>query len=255
MNHEPTPKKEHNEVVAVIIEVRMTSTRLPGKHLLECRGETMISRLIRRIKAIDNVDKIIIATTKNSTDDVFVEIARKEGVEVFRGSEPDVMGRVLDAALTNDVSIICEVTGDCPLIDVSQTQEAIHIFLQNNFDYLNNGLSGLPDGLGCQVFSTSALKNSYNSDITELDKEHVTSHMKRNPKKYRSHYIETPQQLSWPELSLSLDEATDYEVLSSIINEIEPKDPLFGTNRIIEFFNAHPDLLSKNLEIYRRGFE
>jgi spore coat polysaccharide biosynthesis protein SpsF (cytidylyltransferase family) len=76
-------------------------------------------------------------------------------------------------------------------------------------------------------------------DITELDKEHVTSHMKRNPNKYRSHYIETPQQLSWPELSLSLDEATDYEVLSSIINEIEPKDPLFGTNRIIEFFNIH----------------
>jgi len=255
VKNEAMQKKEVNNLVAVIIEVRMTSTRLPGKHLLECRGETMISRLIRRIKAIDNVDKIIIATTENYSDDVFLEIARKEEVEVFRGSEPDVMGRVLDAALTNEVGIICEVTGDCPLIDVSQTREAIHIFLQNNFDYLNNGLSGLPDGLGCQVFSTAALRNSYNSDITELDKEHVTSHMKRNPDKYRSHYTETPRQLRWPELSLSLDEATDYEVLSSIINELEPKDPLFGTNRIIEFFNAHPDLLSKNLEIYRRGFE
>lgn len=243
------------KVVAVIIEVRMTSTRLPGKHLLTCNGNPMITRLIRRIKAISSVDKIIIATTENSADDVFLEIALKEGVEVFRGSEPDVMGRVLNAAIVNEVDIICEVTGDCPLIDVTQTQEAISFFLQNNFDYLNNALSGLPDGLGCQIFTTNALRTSYNSDITELDKEHVTSHMKRNPDKFVSYYVETPPELCWPELSLSLDEKTDFEVLSGIINELEPQDPLFGTIKIIDFFDAHPELLEKNLKIYRRGYE
>ena len=251
VNHENSERK----VVAVVIEVRMTSTRLPGTHLLECNGEPMITRLIRRIKAIENVDKIIIATTENSADDVFLDIAHKEAVEIFRGSEPDVMGRVLNAALVNKVDIICEVTGDCPLIDVIQTQEAIGIFLQNSFEYLNNALSGLPDGLGCQIFTTNALRSSYNSDITELDKEHVTSHMKRNPEMYLSHYTDTPPQLCWPELSLSLDEIADFEILSSIISELEPQDPLFGTSKIIEFFNAHPELLEKNLEIYRRGYE
>jgi spore coat polysaccharide biosynthesis protein SpsF len=116
-------------------------------------------------------------------------------------------------------------------------------------------LSGLPDGLGCQIFTTNALRNSYNSDVTELDKEHVTSHMKRNPEKFVSHYTETPPELCWPELSLSLDEKTDFEILSKIISELEPQDPLFGTTKIIDFFKAHPELLEKNLEIYRRGYE
>lgn len=241
--------------VAVVIEVRMNSTRLPGKHLLECRDESMISRLIRRIRAVPSVDKIIIATTENKMDDVFQEIAKKENVIVFRGSESDVMGRVLNAALENGVDVICEVTGDCPLVDIDQTQNAIETFLQNDYDYVNNGLRGLPDGLACQVFTTKALKTSYYSKISELDREHVTSHMKRNPEVFSSLYIPTPDELIWAELSLSLDEPVDYEVLSEVIKELEPSDPLFGTLEIIQFFRRHPDILDKNLKVYRRGFE
>jgi len=233
----------------------MTSTRLPGKHLLECRDEKMISRLIRRIKMIKNVNKIIIATTQNKADDVFVKVALDEKVCIYRGSETDVMGRVLEAAIENQVDVICEVTGDCPLIDIELTEEAIDKFLKSEFDYLNNALSGLPDGLGCQVFTTTALEKSYNSDISELDKEHVTSHIKRNPNDFNLHYTNTAKELMWPEISLSLDEIADYHILSRIITELEPSDPYFGTEKIIGFFKNHPEILDQNLEIYRRGFE
>ena len=79
--------------------------------------------------------------------------------------------------------------------------------------------------------------------------------MKRNPEAFSSLYISTPDELNWAELSLSLDEPIDYEVLSEVIKELEPINPLFGTLEIIQFFRHHPDVLQKNLKVYRRGFE
>ena len=96
MNNENINSKNKLKVGA-IIEVRMTSSRLPGKHLLTSRSETMISRLIRRIRSVENIDQIIIATTKNHQDDVFESIAQKAQVSIFRGSENNVMERVLQA--------------------------------------------------------------------------------------------------------------------------------------------------------------
>jgi len=248
--------------VGAIIEVRMTSSRLPGKHLLTSRSESMVSRLVRRINSIENIDQIIIATTTNHQDGVFESIAQNAQVSIFRGSENNVMERVLYAALNNQIDIICEITGDCPLVDVELTKLAIEEYLTGNFDYLTNGLSGLPDGLGCQVFSTNALSYSYSmvenhidTKVIELDKEHVTSHMQRHPDLFKIHNLVTPKILNWPTLSLSLDERMDFEILNEVIENLEPLNDLFSTFEIINFFKSRPDLVEKNKLIYRRGFE
>ena len=248
--------------VGAIIEVRMTSSRLPGKHLLKSRSESMIVRLIRRIRSVGNIDQIIIATTTNQQDDVFESIAQKARVSIFRGSENNVMERVLHAALKNQIDIVCEITGDCPLVDPELTESAIEKYLKGNFDYLTNGLSGLPDGLGCQVFSTKALSHSYsivehneNLKIIELDKEHVTSHMQRHTNLFNIYSVVTPEILNWPTLSLSLDEPMDFEILNEVIEKLEPIDELFSTEKIVDFFKSRPDLVEKNKLIYRRGFE
>jgi spore coat polysaccharide biosynthesis protein SpsF len=255
-------KSENSLRIGAIVEVRMTSSRLPGKHLLMSRSEPMISRLIRRIRSVKNIDQIIIATTTNWQDDVFESIAQKAQVSIFRGSEHNVMERVLYAALENKVDVICEITGDCPLVDPELTETAIKKYLAGDFDYITNGLSGLPDGLGCQVFSTKALSHSYSiiennedSRVIELDKEHVTSHMQRHPGIFKIHKVITPEVLNWPTLSLSLDEQMDFEILNEVIESLEPLDDLFSTEKVVNFFKSRPDLVAKNKMIYRRGFE
>lgn len=255
-------RSENSLRIGAIIEVRMTSSRLPGKHLLISRSELMISRLIRRIRSVKNIDQIIIATTTNWQDDVFESIAQKARVSIFRGSEHNVMERVLYAALENHIDVICEITGDCPLVDPELTNTAIEKYLVGDFDYITNGLSGLPDGLGCQVFSTKALSHSYSivednedSRVIELDKEHVTSHMQRHPDIFKIHTVVTPEFLNWPTLSLSLDEQIDFEILNEVIESLEPLDDLFSTEKVVNFFRSRPDLVAKNKMIYRRGFE
>lgn len=257
-DHEDLSQNTYNSLmrkVGVIVEARMTSTRLPGKHLLECRGIPMITRLIARLKSIDCISEIVIATTVNRTDDPLVETVKRDGVTVFRGSENNVMGRVLHAAVSSSLDVICEITGDCPVVDIKLSKNAINTFLSSEADYLNNSTFGLPDGIGCQVFSTAALENSYRLTNNKLDLEHVTSHIIRSPALFSCVYPETPNSLSWPELSLSLDELTDFEVLSELICSLEDDNPTFGAEDIIKFFKSRPDLVRKSTSVYRRGYE
>ena len=115
-----------NKRIVAIIEARMTSSRLPGKHLMLANGIPMLEHLVRRLKKISLLDEIVIATTINKQDDKLVKLANKLQVGVYRGSEEDVMSRVIGAGEKFGAEIVCEVTGDCPIIDYKLVEVAIN---------------------------------------------------------------------------------------------------------------------------------
>ena len=96
-------------------------------------------------------------------------------------------------------------------------EQIIQTFIYNTAVYINNGKQGLPDGMGAQVFSTSALEQSANHTNDPLDREHVTLHIKRNPDMFPAIYMVAPPSIWWPELAVTLDERADYELLKKII--------------------------------------
>lgn len=103
--------------IVATIEARMTSSRLPGKVLLPALGKPMLHHLVQRLRAAPSIDAIVLATTVNAADDPLVTFARKESIQVYRGSEEDVMARVIGAAEAGGADVIVEITGDCPIID------------------------------------------------------------------------------------------------------------------------------------------
>jgi spore coat polysaccharide biosynthesis protein SpsF (cytidylyltransferase family) len=135
------------------------------------------------------------------------------------------------------------------------SRRAAYTRSNNDIDYLNNGTSGLPDGLGCQLFTTRALEISYNLTNKSLDFEHVTAHIIRNSTVFRSLYPNVPTSLFWPEVSFSLDEQDDYRFLNEIILNCEDNNFFFGTKTLIDFLRSRPDLVQMNSEIRRRGYE
>jgi spore coat polysaccharide biosynthesis protein SpsF len=84
--------------IVAIIEARMTSSRLPGKMLMEVLDKPILHYLVARLKRVQLLDEIVLATTTNSTDDSLVEFANNESIKCYRGSEDDVMARVVGAA-------------------------------------------------------------------------------------------------------------------------------------------------------------
>lgn len=239
--------------VVAIVEARMRSSRLPGKHLLLANGRPMLQHLIDRLKTVSSIDVIVIATTINDDDDVIADLAGSLGVEIYRGSELDVMGRVLEAAEVFGADVVCEVTGDCPIIDPELIEQAIQTYLKNNAVYVNNGRGGLPDGMGAQVFSYSALKQSAEMTKAPLDREHVTLHIRNNPVLFPAVYLVAPGSLNWPELGLTLDEESDYQFLMKIIETLAPTSPFFSCHEVINFLRGSPNLLEINKTVVRKG--
>ena len=102
---------------AFLITARLKSTRLPKKILLEVAGKPLIVHMLDRIKNATSIDKIIICTSTNPQDDPLEEIAGQEQVSCFRGSEEDVLVRLLEAAQSHGLKYFANITADCPMMD------------------------------------------------------------------------------------------------------------------------------------------
>ena len=118
--------------IVAIIEARMTSSRLPGKVMMTVLGKPMLYYLVERLKRVPSIDEIVLATTLNKADDKLIEFAISENISYFRGSEDDVMFRVVEAADSVGADIVVEITGDCPIIDPQIVEQTILMYMANN---------------------------------------------------------------------------------------------------------------------------
>ncbi len=242
--------------IAAIIEARMTSKRLPGKHMLEVMGRPIIEYLINRLKNVKSIDNIVMATTVNDADDPLVELSILNGINYFRGSEPDVMSRVIESAKSIDAEIIVSITGDCPLIDPQLIEQAIQVFIHNECDYVDNAVvPGYPGGMNVEVYSLKSLIKSSKLTTDPLDREHVTSHILRNRDIFKPIYLLPTPDLNHPELELELDEKLDFDFLKKIIEHFGENNQLFTCKEIIELLKKKPEWCDINKTVVRLGFE
>jgi spore coat polysaccharide biosynthesis protein SpsF len=244
---------EMKKIVATI-EARMTSTRLPGKVLLPAGGKPMLKHLVDRLRQVKSLQAIVLATTINNTDDCLVAFATHEGIDYFRGSEEDVMGRVIGAADSVNANIVVEITGDCPVIDPLIVEQTIQMYLHNDCEIASNSIvRSYPDGMDTLVFALDTLKRSAAMTNDPLDREHVTLHIWQNPELFRPVNLIAPPDLYWPGLGLTLDEKEDYELLTKLIEYFGPSQPYFSCREIIELLKTRPDWVAINQEVRRKG--
>jgi spore coat polysaccharide biosynthesis protein SpsF len=237
--------------IIATIEARMTSSRLPGKVLMPAAGMPMLEILIRRLKKVQMISEIVVATTINSDDDPVVALAQQLGVGCFRGSEEDVLARVLGAAHQCRADVIVEITGDCPLIDPVIVVEVIDLYLNSSCDYASNvDPVTFPIGMDAQVFSTELLEKADREGKTAEDREHVSWFIRHHPKMRRVN-LPAPQELFWPELGLTLDEAQDYALLKNIVEHFSP-ELYFSCGDILKYLRKNQELLKINQDVARR---
>ena len=240
--------------IVATIEARMTSSRLPGKVLMPVLGKPMLHYLITRLRTVPSLDAIILATTTNITDEPVVAFAKSMGIEVFRGSEDDVMGRVVGAAQSVNADVVVEITGDCPIIDPDLVEQTIRMYLSQDVDYSSNSIiRSYPDGMDTQVFALDILKAAAEITTEPLDREHVCRYIWRHPQKYKLLHLVAPPSLHWPELGLTLDEPEDFKLITKIIKHFDPSNPLFGCGDVINYLKKNNDLLMINDMVARKG--
>ncbi len=226
------------------VEARMNSSRLPGKILKDILGKPSLERLVERVRRAKLVDEVVVATTVSSEDDVVEAWARRAGVSIFRGSEEDVLLRVLQAATAYRADIIVELTGDCPLLDSGLIDEAIGYYLEHDYDYVsNNKERSYPRGWDTQVFSRKLLEEVNGLTNDAADHEHVSLYIYEHPERYQLATLHAPQALHAPEWRLCVDTPEDFQVIETIYKNLYPQNPAFGAVEIMRFLKDNPDVL------------
>jgi spore coat polysaccharide biosynthesis protein SpsF len=169
-----------------IIQARMGSTRLPGKVLKDLTGQTVLARVIERLRWARLIDELLVATTASSADDVIVAECRKCSVAVFRGDENDVLDRYYYAAQLLKAEIVVRITSDCPFIDPEITDKTIAAFLDARPDYASNALlRTYPRGLDTEVMSMETLSRAWQEAKNSHEREHVTPYIYEHPEKFK----------------------------------------------------------------------
>jgi spore coat polysaccharide biosynthesis protein SpsF len=236
-----------------IIEARMTSRRLPGKILLPVFGRPLLELLIERLKRAQSLEGIIVATTSNPTDDIVEQLTKRIGVGCFRGSEEDVLSRVLGAAEKYHVDVIVEITGDCPLIDPEIVEKLIGIYHTNNYDYVSNVLkTPYPAGMDTQIFSTAVLQKVAALTDDPVDHEHVSLYIYEHPEIFSLYNVEIDLPEKYRNLRLTVDTQEDFELIQKIYELLYPKNPSFLLKDIMEFLDKREELLNINRHILQK---
>ena len=242
--------------IGAIIQARTSSTRLPGKVLKELpynSGITCLEQVIRRLKKSKRLNKIIIATTKETEDNPIINISKKENVQCFKGSKENVLSRYYFAAKENDIDTIIRVTSDCPCIDAQIVDLAINEHLKTNIDYTSDSLMRTyPHGLDVEVFNFNSLEKAYKNAKEDYEKEHVTPYINRNPQIFKINEIKAPKELYAPDIRVTLDTEEDYTLLCAVFDYLYPKNRYFNAYDIVNLFKEKPWLKLINKKIIQK---
>ncbi|MBX9853550.1 MAG: glycosyltransferase family protein [Cytophagaceae bacterium] len=246
--------------IGIIIQARSSSSRLPEKVLKELpfnSGITVLEQVIRRVKKVNNVTTIIVATTTEKEDQRIVEIADKENVIWYRGSKENVLERYYYAAKDNNLDIVIRITSDCPCIDPGLVELCIGEHIKNKADYTSNSITrSFPHGMDVEVFNFSALEQAYLHATHTYEKEHVTYYIYSNAKAFKIHSVNASSEFLAPEIRVTMDTKEDYLLLCAVYDYLYKNNSSFSVSDIISLFKEKPWLkMINNMILQKRVFD
>lgn len=234
----------------VVIQSRLSSSRLPGKALMTVSGVPLIELVARR--AARTGFEVVVATSTEPYDDLIAHHLSRIGIPVMRGPLDDVLGRFQEA--TRDLEptdTVVRLTGDNPVVDAALVQELIDTMADAGHSYGRVDIAQVPEGLGVEVFSVELLRSAAAEATEAYDREHVTPWIRRNcggellfapacnpgdPEAYRC----------------TTDCLHDYDRISRLFNDAE--DPVAEPwSRIVTRLKAEVDALGPQVHKLENG--
>lgn len=208
--------------VVALVQARMGSTRFPGKMVSDLGGRPVLEWVLQRTKQAKLLDKVVLATTDLSRDDVLEELAKRLDVAVFRGSESDVLGRFAVAANLHGADVVVRICADNPFIDAREIDRLVEYFENIPCDYACNHQDRLEnlyaDGFGAEILSNALLQRIARDASNVKYREHATSYIWDNHEEFIIRAVPAPKQLAYPELRFDVDTAQDLDRLKELVS-------------------------------------
>ena len=237
--------------VVAIIQARMGSTRLPGKVLQDLEGETVLARVVTRLRRARLINEFLVATTDRAADDAIVKECRSLAVSVFRGDQDDVLDRYFRAAQLAKAEVVVRITSDCPLIDPEITDKTIAAFLEARPDYASNSLvRTYPRGLDTEVMSLATLGRAWQEARKPYEREHVTPYVYEHPAEFK--LLSVTGDADYSAHRWTVDTPEDLEFVRAIYSRLKG-NPTFGWRDVLEVLDCEPGLMELNRSVAQKA--
>lgn len=230
--------------IVAIIQARTGSSRLPGKVLRDIHGESMLARVVNRVRRARSLDELLVATSDCSADDLIVEECRRCSIPVFRGHERDVLDRYLRAARCTNADTVVRITSDCPLIDPEITDRTIRAFLAECPDYASNVMARTyPRGLDTEVMSVHTLERAWRHADQSHQRAHVTPYIYEHPELFK--LLGVTGDADYSQHRWTVDTTEDLEFVREIYARLE-NQPDFLWRDVLVLLEREPELIEIN---------
>jgi spore coat polysaccharide biosynthesis protein SpsF len=230
-------------MILAILQARHSSSRLPGKVLKPILGKPILLHQIKRLENSQMIDKLIVATSDDFSDDAIEMMCMDNNIEVFRGDLDNVLDRFYQCAKLKDPDHVVRLTGDCPLSDWKIIDNMIQRYLDEDLDYMATS-SKFPDGLDVEVMKMSVLSEVKQKAILPSETEHVTQYINKNSGKFRIKHFDPDKDLSY--LRWTVDEPEDFVLVEKIYQALYKDNPQFLTSDILNLLDRQPELTKIN---------
>lgn len=226
-------------MTVAVLQARMSSTRLPGKVMKPLAGRPMIERQLERLRRCETLERIVVATSDDPSDDVLAAHLESIGVPVFRGSLTDVLARYLGAARAFGIEgQMVRLTADCPLADPGVIDDCVRLHRELGVDYVSNGRRRTyPHGLDVEVFEVGALEIAGREATDPYDREHVTPFIYRHPERFS--LGELVQATDESHLRWTVDTPEDFDFVARVYAALYPGKPDFTSDDVRALPFAH----------------
>ena len=226
-----------------ILQARMSSTRLPGKVLMPLAGVPMVLRQIERLRRARQMDRLVVATSTETSDDPLVTALRAADVAVYRGSLDNVLARFIGALDANPADHVVRLTADCPLADPDVLDAAIALHMDQSAAYTSNTPESFafPKGLDVEVISASALRQAAAEASSPEDFEHVTWGIWTHPERWKIAWLKSPK-ADDGDIRWTVDTPDDYAFVAAVYDALYIPRSDFSISDIRALVYARPDL-------------
>jgi len=213
--------------VVAVVQARMGSGRLPGKVMLPLDGDHVLTHDVRRLRAAETVDEVVVATSTEGRDDIVARYAERAGATVFRGSETDVLGRMHGAAAAAGAEVVVRATADDALV-APAVVDATATAVADGADYAANTIERtFPQGLVVEAMGMDSFDTVEARSEEPHQREHVTQYYLEHPDAFDRVNVRWADVYDWDpplgrgEIRLALDEADDYELLRAVYQGVD----------------------------------
>lgn len=232
-------------MILAIVQARCSSTRLPGKVLAPVVERPMILRQLERLARCTKLDRLVVATSIDPTDDALAELMEEESIEYRRGSLTDVTERFMRVAEEFAPATIVRLTADCPLADPQVIDRVIEEHIQSGADYSSNTLERTyPQGLDVECMTFAAFSQLLQLPLSDSEREHVTLGIYSRPKRFMLHSVTQAENHS--DLRWTVDVPDDLKFVRVIYDALYAANPAFAQQDILDFLERNPQLSRRN---------